>query len=35
MHIDDATAALDVKLDEHDVARLEEPYVPQRIKEHE
>lgn len=35
MHIDDAVAALDVKLSEHDVAQLEEPYVPQRIKGHE
>jgi aryl-alcohol dehydrogenase-like predicted oxidoreductase len=35
MHITQAVAALDVKLDEHDVTQLEQPYVPQRIKGHE
>jgi aryl-alcohol dehydrogenase-like predicted oxidoreductase len=33
-HIDHAVAALGVKLNEQDVARLEERYMPQRVKGH-
>jgi aryl-alcohol dehydrogenase-like predicted oxidoreductase len=30
-HLEDAVAAVDVKLSPEDVARLEEPYVPHRV----
>jgi aryl-alcohol dehydrogenase (NADP+) len=30
-HLDDAVAAIDVKLPAEDVARLEEPYVPHKV----
>jgi aryl-alcohol dehydrogenase-like predicted oxidoreductase len=30
-HLDDAVAALDVRLTDDQVARLEEPYVPHRV----
>jgi 1-deoxyxylulose-5-phosphate synthase len=33
-HIDDAVAALDLKLSLEDMAALEEPYVPHRVAGH-
>ncbi len=34
-HLEDAVAALSVKLSEEEVKRMEEPYVPHRILDHE
>jgi aryl-alcohol dehydrogenase-like predicted oxidoreductase len=33
-HIDDAVAALDITLNEREMAQLEGPYLPQRVKGH-
>jgi aryl-alcohol dehydrogenase-like predicted oxidoreductase len=33
-HLDDAIAALDLKLSQQDIAALEEPYVPHRVSGH-
>jgi len=34
-HLDDAIAALSVKLTDEEIARLEEPYVPHRVLDHQ